>query len=153
VNVDPETLVKWCGVAAAFGAAFAGVKPFAEQWFRSWLARTEKREEARLERERADREASHRVLVALESSVRVQEHNVGVLERLNERLGKVDERLEALMDHHGVSLPRPSPAPPALPVRATLPGVGVTSTGQYPAAAPPAPSPGTGPGSGRSPGG
>jgi len=152
VNVDPEVFAKWCGAAAAFGAAFAGVKPFAEQWFRSWLARTEKREEARIERERAEREASNRVLVALEGSVRVQEHHVGVLERLSERLDNVDRRLDAIMDHEGISLPRPSPPPPPIPVRATLPGVGgVTSTGQWPALSGGSHDPA--PGSGRTPGG
>jgi len=149
VNVDPEVFAKWCGAAAAFGAAFAGVKPFAEQWFRSWLARTEKREEARIERERAEREASNRVLVALEGSVRVQEHHVGVLENLSERLTKVDERLEAIMIHHGVALPRASPAPPPLEPRVTLPGVGVT----VPRPALPGGSHDPAPGSARSPGG
>lgn len=133
MNVDPETMIKWCSVAAAFGAAFAGVRPFVDRWFNHWLARAERAEDARLERDRAEREDARRVLVALEASVRVQEHMVGVLEGLNDRTDAVLDRVSAIAAHQRVPLGALAPPPPRIEARPTLTGLGATVTGPYPA--------------------
>ncbi len=124
MNVDPETIIKWCGAGAALGTMFAGARPFVDRWFSHYIERADKEQAAKLERERAEREEGTLVLRTLQSSVVAQERVAGVLAQMSERIDAVVDRLDALMLHHGVNITRVSPVPPAVDVRATLTGLG-----------------------------
>ncbi|HSM93406.1 MAG TPA: hypothetical protein VLT47_11020 [Anaeromyxobacteraceae bacterium] len=117
VEIEAVTIVKIVVGAFSGGGGFAFLKPFAQHAFDHWLR-------GREAREAAEREREARVLVALEKSVRAQEGSVRVLESIDERMGYVLARQEALMAHHGLTLsPSKVPEPGAAPdPRASISG-------------------------------
>lgn len=135
MNIEPETIVKWCAAGASFGALFAWLKPYGEALLKHYLERSSRQEQA-------EREHEARFLVAFEKTVAQTARFSDVLGAIEATQKVIDNRLDRIESHLGIQIP-PEP-------RATL-------TGAYPAVAPPVPAqplpPGSSSGPWRPPGG